>query len=71
MPDKLTEEEFAAKVEWEGGIGEALSYGLKASDLQNPDSELGKAWARLERIWTKEVRPAVAAVEKLLPEEAW
>lgn len=32
---KYTEQEFAEKVEWEGGLWEALTeYGLKASDLE-------------------------------------
>lgn len=34
MSEKMTEEEFANKVEWEGGLYDALFiYGLKSGDL--------------------------------------
>jgi hypothetical protein len=71
MPDKMTEDQFAAKVEHEGGILEALQYGLRASDLKDPNSELGKAWAELQRVYTDELTAAIHAVEALLPDWAW
>lgn len=48
--EKMTPEDFLGKVEWEGGIDEALDYGLRASDLDGSDPELSEAWATLERL---------------------
>lgn len=39
-------DEVIAKMNWEGGIYDALEYGLKASDM--PDEELKEAWQALE-----------------------
>jgi hypothetical protein len=71
MPDKMTEEQFVVQIQIEGGIISALEYGLRASDLAEPDSALGKAWAELERVYTDELTAAIDAVEDLLPDEAW
>jgi len=40
---------LAAKVEWEGGIFEALSYGIRSTDIE--DEELADLWAELEDHW--------------------
>jgi phage terminase large subunit-like protein len=48
----MSEEDFAAKIQWEGGVVEALDYGLKATDLKDPDTELGRTWAALDAQWT-------------------
>lgn len=45
----MTEHDFAAKVEWEGGITDALDYGLKAEDCEPGD--LRTAWEKLELQW--------------------
>ena len=45
----MTKEEFRDKVEWEGGVMEAVDYGLKVTDL--PDdvpAKVADAWHRLE-----------------------
>lgn len=47
----MSPKDFAAKVEWEGGILEALDCGLSYKDLDpnDPDSfELRRAWSSLE-----------------------
>src|SRR5690606_4104241 len=43
-----TREQVAAKVDWEGGIPEALEYGLTVDDMPAGDEELRAAWGRLE-----------------------
>lgn len=52
----MTLGQFAAKVEWEGGVIEALRYGLKSSDLSvddDPDAQrLLDVWSALEGLWT-------------------
>ena len=45
----MTKERLADKIEWEGGVLEAVEYGIKVSDL--PDGvpeEIADAWGRLE-----------------------
>ena len=46
--DKMTDFEFACKVENEGVLYALIDYGLRSSDLTNPRSDLGRAWAALE-----------------------
>ena len=49
MGFKLTDVEFAYKVDSEGGIfGALLGYGLTAEDLVNVDGRLAKAVSRLD-----------------------
>ncbi|WP_195167154.1 hypothetical protein [Mycobacteroides abscessus] len=44
MGDNYTPQEFYAKVEWEGGISDAiLGYGLDENDLDDSDPELKAA----------------------------
>lgn len=38
-----TRRDVAAKVDWEGGVDEALAYGIAADEM--PDPELEAAWA--------------------------
>lgn len=50
----MTLDEFATKVEWEGGVVDALRYGLKADDLKDDDPralELYEVWEALESAW--------------------
>lgn len=48
----MTKEELAAKVEWEGGVIEAITnYGLDTADL--PDdvpAQIAEAWYRVQMI---------------------
>jgi len=46
---KLTEAEFVAKIDYAGGIIEALGYGLSADDLEDQESDLAQTWRDLER----------------------
>lgn len=47
--DKMTDEDFAGKAEWEGGILEAMfGYGLKADDLADQTTPLAVAVRKLE-----------------------
>lgn len=39
--------ELAQKIRWEGGLLEALDYGIRADDIADPD--LASFWARLEQ----------------------
>jgi hypothetical protein len=64
MSDKpMTESAFASKVEWEGGIFEALDYGLKPSDA--PKGPIRDAWARLYQAW-QQISPIADEVSRLL-----
>ena len=58
MSRDMGEEDFAAKIHWEGGVVEALDYGLKAADLEDPDTDLGRAWAALDAQWAL-MRPLI------------
>jgi len=40
----------AAKVEWEGGVMDALDYGIHAVDMPVGDKELIAAWTALENV---------------------
>jgi hypothetical protein len=64
----MTPQEFAAKISWEGGVTEALEYGLKSTDL-NPEDEASRdmrsAWIRAEDLW-EEMRLAIERVDEVL-----
>lgn len=53
------------KIEYEGGIMEALEYGLTCADMPEGDDELIQAWGKLATVY-HELQPLAAAVEKLL-----
>lgn len=61
----MTEKDFAAKIEWEGGIPDALEYGLKSEDCE--PGELHDAWKNLEVGWNS-IQKAMKAVEGILDE---
>ena len=63
---------LAGKIEWEGGILEAVEYGLKTTDMPEGDTELIEAWDKLA-IAYHELTPFLDAVKKLLPgpDEGW
>ena len=66
---EYTDDEFADKVEYEGGIFGALEYGLRATDLQDPTSALGQAWAELT-VRFEELKPLIDEVQARL-DESW
>lgn len=53
------------KIEWEGGILEALEYGIKTTEMPEGDTELTEAWALLASAY-EALQPLADAVEKLL-----
>ncbi len=64
----LTAPHFAAKVEWEGGVVEALTYGLKVDHLDPDDPvsvELRSKWGELQAIWDGQMRQLVDEVGRL------
>jgi hypothetical protein len=63
-PDRLA---VANKVEWEGGLIDALGYGIHAKDMPEGDTGLTAAWTALENAWNA-MQPLITAVEALLPE---
>ena len=46
---EYTEKEFAQKIDWEGGVIDALEYGLKSTDVEPGD--LRDAWKTLQYWW--------------------
>lgn len=66
MSSKLTAEEFVAKVEWEGGVLQAMYSGLRSTDLDDDESELWEKWYELEDLWYVEILPLVKDIEKIL-----
>ena len=66
MSDRFEDREaLAAKVSWEGGILEALDYGITTEMMPEGDTELTEAWAKLEASFRETSRLA-DAVEKLI-----
>lgn len=62
----MTEESFAGKVSWEGGIWDALtSYGLHERDLV--PGELHDAWKKLREA-VSDISPLIDDVEAILGE---
>lgn len=61
----MSESDFVAKINWEGGIVGALEYGLKSSDLE--PGELRDAWKELEKAWSKMQEP-MDEVQSLIDE---
>jgi len=58
---------LAGKIEWEGGLMEALDYGIKAEQMPEGDEALTAAWTALEAAY-KALEPLAAAVTDLLPD---
>lgn len=47
----MTIEELASKIEWEGGIMEAVDYGIKVADLpEDIPVEIRDAWQRMRNV---------------------
>lgn len=58
-----TRRDVADKVDWEGGVDEALAYGVAADEM--PDPELEAAWAAAKAAYEPYAK-AAAVVEGLL-----
>lgn len=66
MSDRFEDREaLAAKIEWEGGVLEALDYGITTEMMPEGDTELAGAWAKLEAAW-KQLSPLADAIRKML-----
>lgn len=61
MSEKWSKEEVANKVDWEGGLLDALYWGIRADMIE--DQELAEAWAELEK-----TMPVFDKVRSLLPD---
>jgi hypothetical protein len=59
----MTESDFAAKVEWEGGVIDALEYGLLPGDVE--PGQLHDAWAALYAKY-QDFKPLLYRVEGLV-----
>ncbi len=60
---KISKEDLAAKIDWEGGLAESIfGYGMKSSELpDNAPAAVKQAWKQLE-----EVRPQADLINKWL-----
>ena len=58
---------LAGKIEWEGGLMEALDYGITTGHMPEGDEELTAAWTALETAF-RAIGPLARAVEDLLPD---
>lgn len=60
----MNEQDFADKIDWEGGPLEALEYGLRSEELTE-DGALKDAWVALEQAWI-DFEPLVDDVVELI-----
>ena len=56
MSDTMSLLDFCSKIEWEGGVVQALEYGLKADDLDSDEfdpraEQLRDIWVALQGAW--------------------
>lgn len=65
----MTDEEFANKVDYEGGIFSALEYGLSAEDIKDKEGALYTSWLELEAKYL-ELKPLCTRVQDNL-DRAW
>lgn len=63
MTEPMTAAYFAKKVDWEGGILEAVDYGLKPEDA--PEGPLRDAWAELVAQYAL-IEPIMRKVQRAL-----
>lgn len=61
-------EDLCAKVDWEGGVDQAISYGIKASDIDPELSELRAAWDEAVEKYN-EYEPIEAEIYAMLEDE--
>ena len=60
-------QELWDKIDWEGGVLEAVEYGITVDWLPDGDSEIREAWQVLVDVY-KSLRPALNKVNSLLEE---
>lgn len=64
MSDPMSEQDFAQKVQWEGGVTEALEYGLIGPDVV--PGELRDKWVELEQVWLTHAAPLIHEMQRLI-----
>lgn len=57
---KLNVARLADKVGWEGGILETIDYGIRSSDIDDP--EVARLWAELEELYAQ-MTPMLAKLD--------
>lgn len=70
MTDYMPLKNFLAKISWEGGVWEALDYGLRHTDLdpaEPKNQELRIIWKELEHIHHS-AQDHILAVEEIMEE---
>lgn len=58
-------EDFAAQVDWEGGVYRSLEYGVRTDDVPEGDYELQEAWQALQELFLQ-AEPCANRVYDLL-----
>jgi hypothetical protein len=58
--NRLDISRLAEKVAWEGGVLEAIDYGIQSSDIE--DEEVARLWAELEDLYA-DVVPLLAKLD--------
>ena len=66
----MTEDKFIGKIHWEGGVLDALEYGLHVQDLDDQTTEFAAHWRELETIWRDQFEPAMTKVERYIYDTA-
>lgn len=69
MAEPMTARHFAEKVQWEGGIVEALDYGLTPDHIDPNDpagSELRRLWTELHTLWRTQMAPLVERIDSII-----
>lgn len=61
--ERMTAQELAHKVHWEGGVVSALEYGIRSHEIDDP--ELAALWRRMEELYDQ-LRPSIATADRML-----
>lgn len=62
MP-KMSNERLATKVDWEGGVLPAITYGIRSNEIADP--EIAELWAKAEKAYGA-LAPIVRTIETRL-----
>lgn len=54
---------FARKVRWEGGVLNAIDYGMHSNDV--PDAQIALTWAEAEDLYGR-LRPILSRLDEFL-----
>jgi len=61
--EQLSRPRLAEKVAWEGGTIEALRYGIRSSDIADPD--VARLWSELETLYER-MAPIARQIDRVL-----